>query len=206
MRDWPAIWGCGPVGQFAIKSAWMPGAGRVIAIDSVYEQLELARSASKAEIINLLRQNVYEYLQQMTQGRGPDRCIDAVGCEAHAGPTLDALLDRVKSALSLTTDRAHVLREAIMCCRKGGGISVPGAYVGCLDKIPFGVFMNKGLTMKSGQTHMQRYMRPLLKKIAAGEIDPTFIITHRVRLADAPSAYATFRDNKDDCIKVVITP
>jgi threonine dehydrogenase-like Zn-dependent dehydrogenase len=204
--DTVAVWGCGPVGQFAIKSAWMLGAGRVIAIDSVYERLELARSASKAETINFQRENVYDCLQQMTQGRGPDRCIDAVGCEAHAGPTLDALLDRVKSALLLTTDRAHVLREAILCCRKGGSISVPGAYVGFPDKIPFGAFMNKGLTMKSGQTHMQRYMRPLLKKIVAGEIDPKFIITHRVRLADAPAAYANFRDKKDGCIKVVLTP
>jgi threonine dehydrogenase-like Zn-dependent dehydrogenase len=204
--DTVAIWGAGPVGQFAIKSAWMLGAGRVIAIDTVAERLELARTHGKAETIDFEKVDVYDTLQEMTQGRGPDRCIDAVGCEALAGGTVDGLMDRAKAAVMLTTDRAHVLRQAIMCCRKGGSISVPGAYAGVPDKIPFGAFMNKGLTMKSGQTHMQRYMKPLLKKIEDGLIDPSFIITHRVKLEDAPTAYKTFRDKKDGCIKVVLLP
>ncbi|MDB5340180.1 MAG: fdm 4 [Planctomycetaceae bacterium] len=204
--DTVAVWGCGPVAQFAIRSAWMLGAGRVIAIDRVPERLQLAEKHGKAETINFDKDNVYDRLQEMTGGRGPDRCIDAVGCEAHATGSFDAVLDKVKSTVMLTTDRAHVLREAIMCCRKAGTISVPGAYVGFPDKIPFGAFMNKGLTLKSGQTHMQRYMKPLLKKIEAGEIDPSFVITHRVKLDEAPAAYKTFRDKQDGCIKVVIHP
>jgi len=204
--DTVAVWGCGPVGQFAIRSAWMLGAARVIAIDCVPERLALARSFGKAETIDFEAEKVYDRLQELTKGRGPDRCIDAVGCEAHAGPAVDSVLDKVKAAVMLTTDRAHVLREAIMSCRKGGTISVPGAYVGAPDKIPMGAFMNKGLTMRSGQTHMQRYMKPLLEKIESGEIDPSFVITHRVALADAPEAYKTFRDKKDGCIKVVLTP
>ena len=204
--DTVAVWGCGPVAQMAIKSAWMFKAGRVIAIDCVPERLQMAKVHGKAETINFLEEDVYERLQEMTKGRGPDRCIDAVGCEAHATGSVDAVLDKVKSAVMLTTDRAHVLREAIMCCRKAGTISVPGAYVGFPDKIPFGAFMNKGLTMKAGQTHMQRYMKPLLHKIEAGEIDPSFVITHRVSLDEAPNAYKTFRDKKDGCIKVVLKP
>ncbi len=204
--DTVAVWGCGPVAQFAIQSAWMFKAQRVIAIDRVPERLEMARKHGRAETINFDKENVYERLQEMTKGRGPDRCIDAVGCEAHATGATDAVVDKVKSAVMLTTDRAHVLREAIMCCRKGGTISVPGAYVGYPDKLPFGAFMNKGLTMKTGQTHMQRYMKPLLQKVESGEIDPSFVITHRVRLADAPAAYKTFRDKKDGCIKVVLIP
>jgi threonine dehydrogenase-like Zn-dependent dehydrogenase len=204
--DTVAVWGCGPVAQFAIQSAWMLGAGRVIAIDRVPERLAMARKHGKAETINFDEDDVYEQLQEMTRGRGPDRCIDAVGCEAHSTGAPDAVLDKVKSAVMLTTDRAHVLRQAILCCRKGGTISVPGAYVGYPDKLPFGAFMNKGLTMKSGQTHMQRYMKPLLEKIESGKIDPSFVITHRVKLQDAPAAYKTFRDKKDGCIKVVLTP
>ena len=204
--DTVAVWGCGPVAQFAIKSAWMFKAGRVIAIDQVPERLEMARTQGKAETIDFSKEDVYETLQKMTNGRGPDRCIDAVGCEAYAGGSVDGILDNVKHAVMLTTDRAHVLRQAIMCCRKGGTISVPGAYVGAPDKIPMGAFMNKGLTMKTGQTHMQRYMKPLLQKIEAGEIDPSFVITHRIKLDDAPEAYKNFRDKKDGCIKVVIQP
>jgi threonine dehydrogenase-like Zn-dependent dehydrogenase len=204
--DTVAVWGCGPVGQFAIKSAWMLGAGRVVAIDRVAARLEMARTHGKAETINFDEQDVYEVLQEMTDGLGPVRCIDAVGCEAHGTGGVDAVLDKAKAAVKLTTDRAHVLRQAIFCCRKGGTISVPGAYVGLPDKIPFGAFMNKGLTMKTGQTHMQRYMRPLFQKIEAGEIDPSFVITHRLRLDDAPEAYKTFRDKKDGGIKVVLRP
>lgn len=204
--DTVAVWGCGPVGQFAIKSAWMLGAGRVIAIDRVSERLDLAKKHGKAEIIDFSKDDVYDTLQEMTKGRGPDRCIDAVGCEAHTTGSFDALVDTAKAALKLTTDRAHVFREAIKCCRKGGTISVPGAYVGTPDHIPLGAFMNKGLTIRTGQTHMQRYMKPLLKKIEKGEIDPSFIITHHVKLADAPAAYQMFRDKKDGCIKVVLQP
>lgn len=204
--DTVAVWGCGPVAQFAIQSAWMLGAGRVIAIDRVRERLEMAQRHGKAETINFEKDDVYEQLQEMTKGRGPDRCIDAVGCEAHATGTVGAAFDKVKSSVMPPTDRMHVLCEAIRCCRKGGTISVPGAYAGQADTLPFGAFMNKGLTMKSGQTHMQRYMQPLLQKVESGMIDPSFVITHRVKLADAPAAYKTFRDKKDGCIKVVLTP
>ncbi len=201
-----AIWGCGPVGQFAIKSAWMLGAGRVIAIDCVPERLKMAKEEGQAEVIDFSQVSVYDTLQEMTKGRGPDRCIESVGCEAHGTGAIDAVLDRVKNAVMLTTDRAHALREAIMCCRKAGTISVPGVYVGFPDKIPFGAFMNKGLTMKGGQTHMHRYMKPLLERVQREEIDPSFVITHRVRLDDAPEMYKTFRDKADGCIKVVLKP
>lgn len=204
--DTVAVWGCGPVAQFAIQSAWMLGAERVVAIDHVPERLAMAAEFGRAETINFEKVDVYERLQELTHGRGPDRCIDAVGCEAHATGSFDAIMDKAKSSINLTTDRAHVLREVIKCCRKGGTISVPGAYVGFPDKIPFGAFMNKGLTLKAGQTHMQRYMRPLLDKIEKRQIDPSFVITHRVKLKDAPEAYAKFRDKKDGCIKVVLTP
>ena len=162
--DTVAVWGCGPVGQFTIQSAWMLGAGRVIAIDRVPERLRMAEAHGKAETINFEDADVYDRLMEMTRGRGPDRCIDAVGCEAHARGSFDAVLDKAKAALYLATDRPHVLREAIMCCRKGGTVSIPGVYVGFLDKIPFGAAMNKGLTMKMGQTHVQRYHEPLLQK------------------------------------------
>ena len=204
--DTVAVWGCGPVGQFAIKSAWMFKAGRVIAIDRVPERLALARGKGKAEVINFEKQDVYETLQEMTNGRGPDRCIDAVGCEAHGGGALDAVVDKAKAAVLLTTDRAHVLRQAIFCCRSAGTISIPGAYVGLPDKLPMGALMNKGLTIKTGQTHMQRYLKPLLKKIEEGEIDPSFVITHHARLAEAPEMYKKFRDKQDNCIKVVLHP
>ena len=204
--DTVAVWGCGPVGQFTIQSAWMLGAGRVIAIDRVPERLAMAAKHGKAETINFDDEKVYDRLMEMTAGRGPDRCVDAVGAEAHGTGSFDAVLDKAKAAVMLGTDRPHALREAIMCCRKGGTVSVPGAYVGFLDKIPFGAFMNKGLTMKTGQTHVQRYLEPLLKKIEDGEIDPSFVITHRLKLDEAPEAYKTFRDKEDNCIKVVLTP
>lgn len=203
--DTVAVWGCGPVGQFAIRSAWMLGAGRVIAIDRVPERMAMAKQG-KAEVVNFEEVGVYDKLMEMTKGRGPDRCIDAVGCEAHGMGSFDAVMDKVKAAVMLTTDRAHVLREAIMCCRKAGTISIPGVYVGFLDKIPFGAAMNKGLTLKMGQTHVQRYLQPLLNKIEEGAIDPSFVITHRIKIEDAPEAYKTFRDKKEGCIKVVIKP
>ena len=143
---------------------------------------------------------------ELTKGRGPDRCIDAVGAEAHGTGSFDAVVDKAKAALYLGTDRPHVLREAIMCCRKGGTLSIPGVYLGYLDKVPMGAAMNKGLTMKMGQTHVHRYLEPLLKRVQSGEIDPSFLITHRLKLSDAPEAYKTFRDKKDGCIKVVMSP
>lgn len=204
--DIVAVWGCGPVGQFTIQSAWMLGAGRVIAIDRVPERLAMAEQYGKAETINFDKESVSERLNEMTGGRGPDRCIDAVGCEAHGMGSVDAVIDRAKMALNLTTDRAHVLREAIMNCRKGGTVSIPGVYIGLLDSVPFGAAMNKGLTMKMGQTHVPRYHHQLLQKIEAGQIDPSFVITHRLPLDEAPGAYKTFRDKKDNCIKVVLKP
>ena len=203
--DTVAIWGCGPVSQFAIRSAWMFGARRVIAIDNVPERLELARTYGKAETIDFSKEKVFDRLQEMTNGRGPDRCIDGVGTESHGMGAIGAVVDKVKAAAHLATDRPSALREMIMCCRKGGNISVPGVYVGMLDKFPMGALMNKGLTMKGGQTHVHRYLAPLLKRIEDGEIDPSGIITHRIKIEDAPAAYKTFRDKKDGCIKVVIT-
>jgi threonine dehydrogenase-like Zn-dependent dehydrogenase len=203
--DIVAIWGCGPVGQFAIRSAWMLGAGRVIAIDCLPERLKMAE-AGKAETINFQKETVYDRLMEMTNDRGPDRCIDCVGTEAHVGGSIDSILDNAKAKVGLATDRAHALREAIMCCRKGGTVSIPGVYVGFPDKIPFGAALNKGLTFKMGQTHVQRYTEPLLEKIQDGEIDPSFVITHRVPLDEAPSAYKMFRDKADECIKVVLKP
>ena len=204
--DTVAIWGCGPVGQFAIQSAWMLGAGRVIAIDRVPERLEMARVHGRAETLNFDDEPIHERLIEMTGGRGPDRCIDAVGAEAHGTGSLDAVVDRAKQAMKLSMDRPHVLRQAIMACRKAGTVSVPGVYIGLLDKVPFGAVVNKGLTIKSGQTHVQRYLAPLLEKIEAGLIDPSFVITDRIRLDEAPAAYEKFRDKTDGCIKVVIKP
>ncbi len=204
--DTVAVWGCGPVAQFTIQSAWMLGAGRVIAIDRVPERLEMARVHGRAETINFDEEDVYERLQEMTKGRGPDRCIDAVGTEAHVGGAIGSVVDKVKTSLYLGTDRPSVLREIIMCCRKGGTVSVPGVYVGLVDQIPFGAFMNKALTMKTGQTHTHRYLAPLLERVQSGEIDPSFVITHRAKLEDGPSLYKTFRDKEDGCIKVVMKP
>ena len=204
--DTVAVWGCGPVAQFAIQSAWMLGAGRVIAIDRVPERLNMAQTHGKAETINFENDSVYERLLELTGGRGPDRCIDAVGAEAHGHGSLDAVVDKVKAAAFLGTDRPHALREAIMSCRKGGTVSVPGVYVGLLDKFPFGAVMNKGLTIRTGQTHVQRYLKPLLKKVEEGEIDPAFVVTHQVPLERGPEMYKTFRDKQDGCIKVVLKP
>jgi threonine dehydrogenase-like Zn-dependent dehydrogenase len=206
--DTVAVWGCGPVGQFAIQSAWMFGAGRVIAIDRVPERLRMAEEKGKAEVINFEKSDhtVYERLQEMTKGRGVDRCIDAVGAEAHGSGSFDAFMDKAKASVFLATDRAHVLREAIWCCRKGGTISMPGVYVGFLDKIPLGAFMNKGLTLKTGQTHVKRYSETLLGMIDKGDIEPSFVVTHRRPLEDGPMMYKTFRDKENGCIKVVLKP
>lgn len=203
--DTVAVWGCGPVGQFAIKSAFLLGAERVIAIDNVPGRLELARREGKAEVLNFDDEDIYDQLSAMTGGLGPDSCIDAVGLEAH-GTTIDAIYDRVKTAMYLATDRSHALRQAIRVCRKGGTVSVPGVYGGFLDKFPFGAAFSKGLTFKMGQTNVHNYLAPLLKMIEDGKIDPSFIITHRVGLRDAATAYQTFKAEKSDCIKVVMKP
>jgi threonine dehydrogenase-like Zn-dependent dehydrogenase len=204
--DTVAVWGCGPVAQFAIQSAWMFGAGRVIAIDTVPERLEMARKQGRAETIDFMKQSVYDTLQEMTKGRGPDRCIDAVGAEAHSHGSFDAVMDAAKVKMFLGTDRPHALRQAIYCCRKAGTVSVPGVYLGFVDKVPMGAFVNKGLTMKSGQTHVHRYLKPLMDRIEKGSIDPSFVITHKAPLIEAPSLYKTFRDKEDGCIKVVLKP
>ncbi|MCI0464073.1 MAG: glutathione-dependent formaldehyde dehydrogenase [Gemmataceae bacterium] len=203
--DTVAVWGCGPVGQFAIKSAYLLGAERVIGIDRFPARLRMAREQGGAETINYEEVDIYDALQELTGGRGPDACIDAVGQEAHA-PGVIGVYDRVKQALMLETDRPHALRQAILACRKGGTVSVPGVYGGVIDKIPFGSAMNKALTIKTGQTHVQRYLRPLLERIQKGEIDPSFVITHRLPLEDAPTGYEIFKNKEDNCIKVVLHP
>jgi threonine dehydrogenase-like Zn-dependent dehydrogenase len=199
-----AVWGCGPVGQFAIRSAFMLGAERVIAIDRVRERLDMA-AQSGAEILNYEDESVQGALHEITAGRGPDACIDAVGMEAHGMGVIGAY-DRIKQALKLQTDRPTALREAIMACRKGGVVSSPGVYGGVVDKFPFGAAFAKGLTLKMGQTHTHRYMRPLLERVQNGDIDPSFVITHRMRLEDAPHAYEMFERKMDSCIKVVLQP
>jgi threonine dehydrogenase-like Zn-dependent dehydrogenase len=203
--DIVAVWGCGPVGQFAIASAYMLGAERVIAIDRFDYRLRIAKERAKAEVLNYEQVNVYEALREMTGGRGPDACIDAVGLEAHA-PGLHGAYDRVKTMTMMESDRPSALREAIMCCGPGGTVSVAGVYGGFVDKFPMGAFMNKGLTMKTGQTHVHRYMRPLLDRIEKGDIDPTFIITHRASLDQAPEMFETFVNKEDNCLKVVLKP
>jgi len=201
-----AVWGCGPVGQFAIQSAYLLGAERVIAIDRFPERLQMAERLSGAEVINYEEAgSIVEELRERTAGRGPDACIDAVGMEAH-GTTLDAWYDRVKQAVKLETDRPNVLRQAIQACKKGGVVSLPGVYGGLLDKIPFGAAFGKGLTMKMGQTHVHKYLSPLLREIEEGNIDPSEIITHRLSLEEAPGAYETFKNKQNDCIKVVLQP
>ena len=203
--DIVAVWGCGPVGQFAIMSAFLLGAGKVIAIDRLDERLRLAHE-SGAETINFETDDVYETLREMTGGRGPDACIDAVGLEAHGGGSFGAVYDRTKGAMMLATDRLTALREAITACGKGGTVSVPGVYGGYLDKVPMGAAFAKGLTLKMGQTHVHRYLRPLLAHIEDGRIDPTCVISHRVSLDEAPDAYALFLDKGEGCTKVVMRP
>lgn len=204
--DTVAVWGCGAVGQFTIQSAWLQGAGRVIAIDRVPERLAMAAESGRAETIDIRDDSVYDRLMDMTDGRGPDRCVDAVGAEAHSTGSIDALYDKAKTLMQLETDRAHVIRETIRCCRPGGTISMPGVYFGVVDKIPMGPFMNKGLTLKTGQTHMQRYLEPLLQRVEDDEIDLSFIVTHTEPLEKGPDMYRTFREKEDGCIKVVLKP
>jgi threonine dehydrogenase-like Zn-dependent dehydrogenase len=203
--DTIAVWGCGPVGLFAIASAFLLGAERVIAIDRFEERLRKAREDCKAETLNYEEVDTAEALQEMTGGRGPDACIDAVGMEAH-GHGFFGTYDRLKKALHMATDRPTALREAIMACRNGGTVSVAGVYGGLLDKMPMGAVVNRALTIKSGQTHVQRYLRPLLNLIEEGRIDPSFVVSHRLALDDAPQGYAMFRDKQDECIKVVLKP
>ena len=204
--DTVAVWGAGPVGQFAAASAKLLGAERVIVLDRFPERLRLAQDSWQAEILNYEDvDDVFDALKQLTGGRGPDKCIDAVGMEAHGG-TVDAIYDKVKQAMRVQFDRAHSLRQALHCCRKGGTVSIPGVYAGFIDKVSFGTAFGKGLTLKMGQTHVHRYTQPLLDRIERGEIDPSVIITHRVNLSDAPEMYRTFRDKQDDCIKVVMRP
>ena len=202
--DTIAVWGCGPVGLFAMKSALLLGAERVIAIDSVAARL-LKATECCAETINYAEVNVIETLKEMTGGRGPDACIDAVGMESH-GTGMVHMYDRAKQALMLESDRPQPLREAIQACRKGGTVSIPGAYGGLIDKFPIGAAFAKGLTLKMGQTHVHKYMRPLLDKIRRGDIDPSFVISHTLPLDEAPRAYRMFRDKENDCTKVVMKP
>ncbi|HHP7231169.1 MAG TPA: zinc-dependent alcohol dehydrogenase [Xenococcaceae cyanobacterium] len=202
--DTVAVWGCGPVGQFAIRSAYMLGAARVIAIDRFPERLQMAQ-AGKAEVINYEVVDAGEALKEMTGGRGPDRCIDAVGMEAH-GTDVMAAYDQVKKAVKLETGSPTALRQAIVACRKGGTVSIPGVYGGFVDKVPLGAIVNKGLTLRSGQTHVQRYLQPLLKRIQQGEIDPAFVISHHLSIEDAPKGYQIFRNKEDNCTKVVLKP
>jgi threonine dehydrogenase-like Zn-dependent dehydrogenase len=204
--DTVAVWGCGPVGQFAIKSAWLLGAGRVIGIDRVPERLRMAEEHGKAETLNFDDENIFERLKDMTGGRGPDACIDCVGLEAHGWGTPGAVYDRAKTAMFMATDRADALRQAIHACRKGGVVSIPGVYGGFLDKVPMGAAFAKALTFRMGQTHVQKYMPKLLEHIQRGDIDPTFVVTHRLSLDEAPQGYRTFRDKQDECIKIVMKP
>jgi len=203
--DTVAVWGCGPVGLFAMASAYLLGAERVIGIDRFPERLRLAREGAKAETINYQEESVYDQLMEMTGGRGPDACIDAVGLEGHA-PGLVYAYDRAKQAMMQQTDRPYALREAIMCCRNGGTVSVVGVYSGLIDKFPMGSVMNRSLTIRTGQCHVQRYMRPLLERIQNGEIDPSFVISHQMRLDDAPHGYDIFNNKEDNCIKIVLKP
>jgi threonine dehydrogenase-like Zn-dependent dehydrogenase len=203
--DTVAVWGCGPVGLFCIKSAFLFGAARVIAIDDVEGRLQKAREECGAEAVNFSQVDLLRTLDEMTAGRGPDSCIDAVGLEAH-GTGLAGIYDRVKAATYMATDRPTALRMAIMACRKGGTVSIPGVYGGLLDKLPMGAAFAKGLTFKMGQTHVHKYLKPLMGRIERGEIDPSFVITHRYKLADAARAYAEFANKKDECVKVVLKP
>ena len=205
--DTIAVWGCGPVGQFAMASARLLGAERVIGIDRFPERLAMAREGAKADdVINYEERDTYDALMEMTGGRGPDACIDAVGMEAHGGHGLVYAYDRAKQALGVETDRPIALREAVMACRNGGTVSVIGVYGGFIDKFPMGSFMNRSLKMRTGQCHVQHYWGKLLERVLNGEIDPSFVITHRMNLDDAANGFDIFMNKEDDCIKVVLKP
>jgi threonine dehydrogenase-like Zn-dependent dehydrogenase len=204
--DTVAIWGCGPVGQMAIRSAILLGAKQVVAIDHLPERLSMAE-AGGAITINFDEESVVERLNELTNGKGPEKCIDAIGMEAHVTPSQpDTVVDRAKQMLMMESDRPHVLREMIYVCRPAGVISIPGVYGGLVDKIPMGQLMNKGLTIRTGQTHVNRWTDDLLRRIEEGQIDPSFVITHTVGLDDGPEMYKVFRDKQDSCIKVVLKP
>lgn len=200
-----AVWGCGPVGQFAIKSALLLGAEHVIAIDTVPERLALARK-SGATALDFMKEDVYDRIQDLTKGRGADACIDAVGTEPETQASADSVMDRIKVATFMGTDRPHVLRQAIHCCRNFGTVSIVGVYGGLLDKIPMGSAINRGLTFRMAQTPVQHYLPKLMELIESGDIDPSFVITHRARLDQGPELYRTFRAKEDGCIKVVLKP
>ncbi|MEA1835123.1 zinc-dependent alcohol dehydrogenase [Methylobacterium durans] len=204
--DTVAIWGCGPVGQMAIRSAILLGAKQVVAIDHLPERLEMAE-AGGAITINFDEESVVERLNELTGGEGPEKCIDAIGLEAHVTPSQpDTVYDRAKQILGAESDRPHVLREMIYVCRPAGVISIPGVYGGLVDKMPMGQLMNKGLTIRTGQTHVNRWTDDLLRRIQEGQIDPSFVITHTVGLDEGPEMYKVFRDKQDSCIKVVLKP
>ena len=204
--DTVAVWGAGPVGQFAMRAALMLGAKQVVAIDRIPERLSMAQ-AGGAVPINFEEESVLERLSDLTHGKGPEKCIDAVGLEAHVGlKHFDSVYDRAKQAVMLESDRPHVLREMMYVCRPAGVLSVPGVYGGLVDKIPFGAMMQKGLTLKTGQTHVNRWADDLLRMIQEGHIDPSFVITHTVELEDGPDMFTTFRDKEDGCVKVVMKP
>ena len=204
--DTVAIWGCGPVGQMAIRSAILLGARQVIAIDRLPERLGMAE-AGGAVTIDFSQDSVIERLNELTGGKGPDKCIDCTGMEAHVMPAQpDTLMDRAKQMLMMESDRAHVLREMIYVCRPAGILSIPGVYSGLVDKLPIGVLMNKGLTIRTGQTHVKRWTDDLLRRIEEGQIDPSFVVTHTVGLGDGPEMYRVFRDKQDSCVKVVLKP
>jgi threonine dehydrogenase-like Zn-dependent dehydrogenase len=206
--DTVAIWGCGPVGQFTIRSALLLGAGRVVAIDNnrmVPERLAMARAAGAITIDNS-SEDVYERLMDISGGIGPDVCIDAVGMEAHGSNMAEHIYDKVKTNLMMETERPAAVRQAIICCRKGGTVSIAGVYGGVSDKIPMGALMNKALTIQTGQTHVHRFVPELLDTVRHGKIDPSFVVTHRIPLTEAPRGYDIFREKKDGCIKVVLDP
>ena len=203
--DTVVIWGAGPVGQFCVRSAVLLGAKQVVVIDNVPERLSMAE-AGGAITINFDKESVLSRLKDLTNGKGPEKCIDAVGLEAHATRSPDSMYDRVKQAMLLESDRAHVLREMIYVCRPAGVLSIPGVYGGLVDKLPIGALMNKGLTVRTGQTHVNRWTDDLLRRIEEGQIDPSFVITHSVGLEQGPEMYKTFRDKQDGCVKVILQP
>ncbi len=203
--DTVAIWGAGPVGQFCVRSAVLLGAEQVVVIDNVPERLAMAE-AGGAIVIDFDEESVLARLQELTRGKGPEKCIDAVGLESHVPRSLDSVYDRFKQAMMLENDRAHVLREMIYVCRPGGILSIPGVYGGLIDKVPMGPLMNKGLTVRTGQTHVKRWTDELLGLIDEGQIDPSFVVTHSAGLEQGPDMYNTFRDKQDGCVKVVLKP